>query len=128
MTSSPQIAIIDDDAAVRNALVRLLTSARYRSTAFGSVEEFLNTLDGDKPDCLLVDYQMPKMTGLDLKSHLNAIGIRIPIIVITAHDEATIRENCIRAGVSAFLAKPIPRETLLASIAFAIKGTPAHAR
>lgn len=120
VTHAPQIAIVDDDAAVRKALTRLLKAANYRTTAYSSVEEFLAARD-DAPDCLLVDYQLPKMTGLDLQSHLREAGVSIPVIVITAHNDPKIRESCIVLGASAFLAKPVGRKELLAAIQHALK-------
>ena len=120
-TDRPRIAIVDDDAAVRKALTRLLKVAKYEATAYSSVEEFLAALDDDAPECLLVDYQMPKMTGLDLQSRLRETGARIPVIIITAHNEPKIRESCIHSGASAFLAKPVGKKVLVAAINHALK-------
>lgn len=120
-TDLPRIAIVDDDAAVRKALSRLLKVAKYEATAYSSAEEFLASFESDAPGCLLVDYQMAKMTGLDLQSHLRETGACIPVIIITAHDEPKIRENCIHSGASAFLAKPVGKKELLAAINHALK-------
>jgi FixJ family two-component response regulator len=120
----PKIAIIDDDDSVRIGLTRLLMSSQYRTSAFSSVEDFLATLHDDTPQCILVDYRMPRMTGLELQSHLQKAGVAVPIIIITAHNEPTIRENCIKAGVSAFLIKPVSKKTLLDSVVYAIAKPP----
>lgn len=121
VTSAPRIAIVDDDAAVRKALTRLLQSTNYQVATYSSVEDFLIALCGDVPACLLVDYQMPKMTGLDLQAELRQNGFSIPVIIITAHDEPAIRKSCINSGSAAFLAKPIGKTTLLAAINHALK-------
>jgi FixJ family two-component response regulator len=120
-THSPRIAIVDDDAAVRKALTRLLKAANYHPDAYPSVEEFLAALGDEVPECLLVDYQLPRMTGLDLQAHLRENGVSIPVIIITAHNETKVRESCILLGASAFLAKPVGRRELLAAIQYALK-------
>ena len=68
------------------------------------------------PECLIVDLQMPEMTGLELQRQLNRAGIRIPTIVITAHDEADMRELCAAAGAATYLLKPLQDTALLAAI------------
>ncbi len=70
----------------------------------------------DCPTCLIVDLQMPDMTGLELQLHLTRHGIQIPTIIITAHNEAGARERCESAGASAFLSKPLQDTALLAAI------------
>jgi len=120
-THPPRIAIVEDDASVRKALARLLKVAKFQPAAYASAEEFLATLKHGAPDCLLVDYHMPKMTGVDLQSHLREAGICVPVIIITAHNETAIRERCINLGASAFLAKPVGRKELLAAIRHSLK-------
>jgi FixJ family two-component response regulator len=68
------------------------------------------------PECLIVDLQMPEMTGLDLQYHLARSGIRIPTIIITAHDEVSSRRRCESAGAFAYLLKPLHGSTLIAAI------------
>jgi FixJ family two-component response regulator len=111
-----QIAILDDDPSVRKALLRLFETTPYEVTAFASAIDFLATLDAHAPECLVVDYQMPNMTGLDLQLHLNQNGIHIPVIIITAHDDPGIRDTCIKAGAFAYFAKPIRKTTLINAI------------
>lgn len=120
-TYAPRIAIVDDDAGVRKALTRLLKAANYQADAYPSVEEFLAALGDEVPECLLVDYQLPKMSGLDLQAHLRESGNSVPVIIITAHSEPKIRESCIVLGASAFLAKPVGKKELLAAIRYALK-------
>jgi FixJ family two-component response regulator len=115
-THPPLIAIVDDDASVRKALTRLLQVADYLAVAYSSAEEFLTAFATRVPACILVDYQLPKMTGLDLQLHLREYGICTPVIIITPHNEITIRERCINLGASAFLAKPVGKKELLAAI------------
>ena len=110
------IAIVDDDPAVLKALARVLTARALQPRTFGSAREFLASLTNELPECLIADLQMPEMTGLELQHNLNREGIRIPTIIITAHDETGIRKRCEAAGAVAFLAKPVQDTALLAAI------------
>jgi FixJ family two-component response regulator len=114
------VAIVDDDSAVRKALGRLLGASAIRSRSYASAREFLDSLTSDIPECLIVDLQMPEMTGLELQGELFRAGARIPTIVITAHNEAGLRERCLAAGAAAYLVKPLDGDVLLASIDSAV--------
>jgi FixJ family two-component response regulator len=110
------VAIIDDDPAVLKALARLLRTRSFTVVTFQSGQQFLASLPEPLPDCLILDLQMPGMTGLEIQQDLARKGIRIPTIIITAHDEAGIRERCKSAGAIAYLAKPVPQAALFAAI------------
>ena len=117
MTSTlHNVAIIDDDPAVLKALARLLRTRSLAVATFQSGRQFLTSLPEPLPDCLILDLQMPGMTGLEIQQDLVRKGIRIPTIIITAHDEAGIRERCKSAGAIAYLAKPVPQAALFAAI------------
>jgi FixJ family two-component response regulator len=119
--ASPWIAIVDDDPSVLKALSRLLRAHAWRSKAFESARAFLEALPRGPPDCLIVDWQMPEMNGLELLDHLRHRGIQVPTIIISAHGEASARQHSIAAGALAFLAKPLQDTELLAAIAAAQK-------
>ena len=110
------IAIVDDDPAVLRALKRLLHARSYRAETYDSASGFLASLRDWFPKCLIVDHQMPEMTGLELQRHLTRNGIEIPTIIITAYDEMGMRERCRSAGAVAFLPKPLQESALLAAI------------
>jgi FixJ family two-component response regulator len=110
------IAIVDDDPSVLNALARLLRTRELHSRTFTSARDFLAALPDGHPECLIVDLQMPEMDGLELHRHLTRGGIEIPTIVVTAHNEAGVRERCTSAGAFAFLSKPLQDTALLAAI------------
>jgi FixJ family two-component response regulator len=112
----PWIAIVDDDPSVLKALARLLRARAFEARTYTSARDFLASLPGGLPECLIVDLQMPEMTGLELQRHLTHSGLRIPTIVITAHNEAGARERCESAGAAAFLSKPLQDTSLLAAI------------
>jgi FixJ family two-component response regulator len=112
----PLIAVVDDDLSVRKALAHLLAVKSYSTSTFGSAKEFLSSLDQQKPSCLVLDLHMPEWGGLDLQHHLLRNGIKIPTVIITAHDEIGLRERCSNAGASAFLVKPISVDALIGAI------------
>ena len=119
-TLTGYVAIVDDDSAVRKGLARLLGASAIRVRSFASGREFLDSLSAEVPGCLIVDLQMPEMTGLELQCELARIGARIPTIVITAHNERGLRERCLAAGATAYLIKPLDGTQLLASIDLAV--------
>src|SRR6516165_7302234 len=106
------VAIVDDDTSVRDALALLLSAYSFETATYGSAADFLQSLVGGVPACLILDLQMPEMTVLELQNYLVLKGIQIPTIAITAHDEFGAREHCEAAGARAFLLKPIQEETL----------------
>ena len=118
--SPPWIAIVDDDPSVLKALARFLTLRAIKVRTFESARDFLASLpDGTTdalPECLIVDLQMPEMSGLELQRHLNRAGIRIPTIVISANREAEMRELCEAAGAESYLLKPLDDTSLLTAI------------
>jgi len=116
-----RVAIVDDDAAVRKALSLLLSASSFETDTYGSAAEFLQSLPHGIPQCLIVDLQMPGMTGLELQDHLVRGGFHIPAIAITAHNEFGAEERCRSAGVRTFLLKPIEEVTLIAAIEAAVE-------
>ena len=109
------IAIVDDDDSVRIALEGLLKAVGLPARAFESAEEFLKSGQQHQTACLIADIRMPGMSGLELQAKLNAEHCRIPTIFITAHGDAQMRMQALRAGAVEFLAKPFDDEALLES-------------
>jgi FixJ family two-component response regulator len=115
------VAIVDDDDLMRAALQGLLKSAGLPAQAFPSAEEFLRSGHQHDTACLITDIRMPGMSGLELQAQLNADRCRIPTIFITAHGDAKMRMQAMRAGAMEFLAKPFDDEALLESVRAAIE-------
>jgi FixJ family two-component response regulator len=115
------IAIVDDDDLMRNALQGLLKEIGFAARAFRSAEEFLSSDEHRHAACLIADIRMPGMSGLDLQARLNAAEIRIPTIFITAHGDARMRMQALRAGAVEFLTKPFDDEVLLDSLRAALQ-------
>jgi FixJ family two-component response regulator len=117
MAETPRlVAIVDDDPFVRGALDSLLRSSGLASRAFGSVREFLASLSEGLPNCVIVDLQMPGMTGLELQRELRRQDTHLPIIIMTAHVDPELRSQCEAAGAIAVLPKPPTEAALFAAI------------
>jgi FixJ family two-component response regulator len=111
-----RIAVIDDDESVRKALKRLLRAANLDADTFASGRDFLDSLAAQVPDCIVLDLHMPGMNGLDVQQQLARSGLQLPIVVITGHDEPLARTQCLSAGATAYLRKPLDDEALLDAI------------
>jgi FixJ family two-component response regulator len=114
------VAIVDDDDLMRSALQGLLKEAGLPAQAFASAEEFLDSGQQHHTACLIADIRMSGMSGLDLQAKLNDEQVRIPTIFITAHGDARMRMQALRAGAVEFLAKPFDDEVLLESVRAAL--------
>lgn len=110
------VGIIDDDEAVRDSLVALLTSTGLSVQAYASAQEFLESREASRVGCLIVDCQMPDMDGLTLVDGLAARGRRVPVIVISGNCDNTTSQRARRAGAVAILEKPFSEKILFAAI------------
>ena len=115
------VAIVDDDDLMRSALQGLLKAVGLPARAFASAEEFLQSGQQHETACLIADIRMPGMSGLELQAKLNAERCRIPTIFITAHGDAKMRMQAMRAGAVEFLAKPFDDEVLLENVRAALE-------
>ena len=115
------VAIVDDDDLMRTALQGLMKSAGLEARAFATAEDFLKSGQQHDTACLITDIRMPGISGLELQAQLNADHCRIPTIFITAHGDARMRMQAMRAGAVEFLAKPFDDEALLESVRAAME-------
>jgi len=113
----PLVAVVDDEESIRKSLRRLFMAVDLDAVVYASGQEFLDSLRGRQPDCLVLDLQMPGLTGLEVQRALAGARVRFPTIIITAHDEPETRVRCLAAGVAAYLCKPLHDEMLLDAIA-----------
>ena len=117
----PVIHIVDDDASFRTAVVRLLRESGYEIVVYESAQQLLERLAGDSvPGCILLDVQIPDLSGPELQDQLIKKGSTLPIIFLTGHVDIPTSVKAIKAGAEDFLTKPVTREQLLASIERAI--------
>lgn len=115
------VAIVDDDDAVRVAVEGLLRSAGLTARAYESAEEFIRSGQQSQVSCLIADIRMPGMSGLELQAKLNSENCKVPIVFITAHGDAQMRLQALRAGAVEFLAKPFNDEVLLETVRAALE-------
>ena len=115
------IAIIDDDVLVRQALGDCVESAGYAVEGFGSAEEFLASASARNADCLILDIQLPGINGLELQDKLIGADNRVPIVFVTAEGTQANRDKATRRGAFGFLSKPFRREDLLKIVGEAIE-------
>jgi FixJ family two-component response regulator len=119
------IAIVEDDDPLRDALESVLKAAGFSVDKFSSAESFLECADRQKTSCLVLDIRLPGMSGIELQQRLRDACVAVPIIFVTAHGDASVRETVMRAGAAGFLTKPVRSESLLASIRTAMGQTAA---
>jgi FixJ family two-component response regulator len=116
------ISIVDDDAFVRLATSNLVRSLGYPVHTFASAEEFLHSPHLNDTACVIADVQMPAMSGVELQSHLQAQGHRVPFIFITAFPEESVRAQALKGGAIAFLTKPFDGRTMIRCLDTALDG------
>jgi FixJ family two-component response regulator len=110
------VYIVDDDLSIRRALTRLLKSLGIKTVVFASAEAFLQADAWASEACLILDVQMPGMKGWDLLEHLRAAGVALPVILITAYNDAQTYDRAAPAGIVAYLQKPFDEQTLLEAL------------
>lgn len=116
----PRVAVVDDDQSVRKALERLLRASGFEAVTFSSAHEFFYFLETRHADCLILDLHMPGMNGLEVQRRLTQSGFRVPVIVVTGHDEPQARTQCLSAGAAAYFSKPFDDKALLHAIEVAM--------
>jgi FixJ family two-component response regulator len=112
----PTVIIVDDDALVRASIQGMLKSVGLRSEAFATPQEFLRSQHSDGPSCLILDVQLPGLSGLDFQQGLADAGFQIPIIFITGYGDIPMSVKAMKSGAVEFLTKPFRDEDLLDAI------------
>jgi RNA polymerase sigma factor (sigma-70 family) len=112
---------VDDDQSAREGLSSLIRSTGLRVDTFASADEFLARSGGETPSCLVLDLQLPGLSGLDLQKRLAEIGMQIPIVFLTGHGNIPASVQAIKGGAVEFLTKPFDEEELLRAIHEAIE-------
>lgn len=120
------VVVLDDDKSVCRALVRLLQAAGYAARGFTSGEEFLKSWRSDSPDCLLLDLQMPGLSGVEVHQALNQAGADFPVIVITAALDGPGVEEAMSRGAVAYLRKPVEASVLVNAVMVATTKLAVH--
>jgi DNA-binding NtrC family response regulator len=110
------IYLVDDDVSVRESVGSLIRSAGFRAKTFASAQECLAGLQAEVPSCLILDVQLPGLSGLDLQQQLAKADVQLPIIFLTGHGDIPMSVRAIKAGALEFLTKPCDGEDLLNAI------------
>jgi len=121
MNAGLRIAVVDDEEPIRKALGRCLRLAHYEVSLFCSGEDFLASLDTQIPDFLILDINMPGISGLDVQRRLRSVSIRIPAICITGAEDEALSRDALDAGAADLLRKPFSSAALLEAIRFALR-------
>lgn len=120
MPARPLVAVVDDDASLRQATQNLLEAAGFSTVAFGSPDGFLKSPTRHDVSCLVTDMRMPGMTGLELFQGLVASDSAIPTVLITAYPDENVRSTARKAGIRCYLSKPFSPEQLCECVRSAI--------
>ena len=115
------VAIVDDDPSVRDGLSSLIRSAGLQVETFESAQEFLARPGGEAPSCLVLDLQLPGLSGLDLQKRMAEVGVEIPIVFLTGHGNIPASVQAMKAGAVEFLTKPFDEHDLLQAIEEAVE-------
>jgi RNA polymerase sigma factor (sigma-70 family) len=118
---NPTVFVVDDDAAIRKAVSRLLRSAGIAAAVFASPREFLAQYDPNTPGCLVLDIAMPEFNGLQLQTALGEKGSILPIIFLSGHGDVSKSVQAMKHGAFDFLTKPVKDKDLLPAIRTAIE-------
>lgn len=121
MLAEPAVYVLDDDAAVRRGVSRLLQAAGFPVAAYGNAGDFLGALRTDAPGCLLLDLRMPDVSGLDLLERLAAVAPLLGVIVITGHGDVPSSVRAMKLGAVDFLSKPVSETSLIEAIGSALE-------
>lgn len=115
------IAIVDDDPSAQRGLQRLIRSAGWKAETFASAQEFLARSRAESPNCVLLDLQLPGLSGLELQKRMAEVGLEIPIVFLTGHGDIPASVQAMKAGAVQFLTKPVDEQELLQAIKEAVE-------
>ena len=110
------VAIVDDDADVRVALMRLLSSAGFITETFASGSDFVRSVATHLPGCVVLDLHMPGLSGFEVQQELIDHYPEVPVVIVTGHDTSEARRRALSLGAKAYLSKPVDDEALLLAI------------
>jgi RNA polymerase sigma factor (sigma-70 family) len=119
--STPTVYVVDDDAAVRDALSLLISLKGMRAAVFGSAADFLSVYTPDRRGCLLTDFKMPEMNGLELQAELRKRGVTLPVVMLSAHGDVATTRTALKNGAVDFLEKPVDDAVLVDVLSNALR-------
>jgi FixJ family two-component response regulator len=116
LTKNHVVSVVDDDESMCRMLSRGIQAAGFDVAVFNSAEEFLDSGNVSKSDCLVLDVDLPGMNGIELQQHLKQSGTDISIIFMSGYADELIRKRALEAGAAGFFSKPLSISTLVATI------------
>jgi len=122
MQTSANVYVVDDEPAILRALTRLLEGAGYNVHSSQSPREFLERYDGDAVDCMIVDFSMPEINGLELQRSISASGHSCPIVFLSGRGDIAVSVDAMKGGAVDFLTKPVDADLLLNAVNTAVSG------
>ena len=117
---SPVVHIVDDDDSLRQGLASLLRSVGLNAKTYQTTQEFLQTDRLEAPGCIVLDIRLPGINGLDFQEQLAALGIRLPVILMTGHGDIPMSVRAMKAGAVDFLPKPFRDQDMIDAVTVAI--------
>jgi FixJ family two-component response regulator len=115
------VFVVDDDPLVRDSVSDLLDSAGFAVQTFGSAKEFAQSKRPDLPACLILDVELPGLSGLDLQAELASSGVEMPVIFLTGHADIPMTVRAMKGGAVEFLTKPFRKQELLDAVQEALR-------
>lgn len=112
------VYIVEDDQSVRNGLMRLMRAADIPARAYADAQSFLDDVTADSQGCVLLDMTLPRLNGLETQTAMNARGLRLPVIALSARDDDETRDRARQQGAKFFLRKPVDDQALLDAISW----------
>lgn len=116
MAGGPTVFVVDDDLSLRRSITRLLKAAGFNPEAYGSAQEFLARPPFGGVGCVLLDVQMPGLSGPELQSELLSRGVALPVVFLTAHGDLPTGIQAMKSGAVDFLQKPVDDEVLISAV------------
>jgi FixJ family two-component response regulator len=118
------VAVVEDDSSTRRSVQRLLNAHGFAVEEFPSAEAFLGRDRGSRVACIVLDIDLPGMSGLELRNRLTAVRSILPVIFITAMDDDAVKMAAVQSGCVAYLPKPFPAKSLIDAVTNALSGLP----
>lgn len=112
LNNTPLVRIVDDDEGIRNSMAFLLKGEGWEVKTYRDGSQFLANGDFVRPGCIIMDVRMPNMSGLGLQTHLNEMGVDLPVIFLSGHGDIDMAVHTMKAGAVEFLQKPVREERL----------------
>ena len=121
MSETPTVFIVDDDGGIRKSLGWLVESIGLIVEGHDCAKSFLDAYTSDRAGCVVLDLVMPGMSGLELQAHLKSRGVKIPVIIVTAHGDVPSAVRAYEQGCASFIEKPFSDQSILETIQGALK-------